>query len=88
MVYLTIFTKTADEFVECFCNKLADVKHHSSSATQQSSYFAAYFGVEGEWHFSATSHGKGACDGLGAMNFLYCNCTEYSQVKDLLEARF
>ena len=23
------------------------------------------FGVEAEWHFSATSHGKGACDGLG-----------------------
>ena len=22
------------------------------------------FGVEAEWHFSATSHGKGACDGL------------------------
>lgn len=23
------------------------------------------FGVDAEWHFSATSHGKGACDGLG-----------------------
>lgn len=23
------------------------------------------FGIEAEWHFSATSHGKGACDGLG-----------------------
>lgn len=23
------------------------------------------FGVHAEWHFSATSHGKGACDGLG-----------------------
>ena len=23
------------------------------------------FGVAAEWHFSATSHGKGACDGLG-----------------------
>ena len=23
------------------------------------------FGVCAEWHFSATSHGKGACDGLG-----------------------
>ena len=22
-------------------------------------------GVKAEWHFSATSHGKGACDGLG-----------------------
>ena len=23
------------------------------------------FGLSAEWHFSATSHGKGACDGLG-----------------------
>ncbi len=23
------------------------------------------FGMSAEWHFSATSHGKGACDGLG-----------------------
>ena len=23
------------------------------------------FGVPAEWHFSATSHGKGACDGVG-----------------------
>ena len=23
------------------------------------------FGVCAEWHFSATSHGKGTCDGLG-----------------------
>ena len=23
------------------------------------------FSVKAEWHFSATSHGKGACDGLG-----------------------
>ena len=23
------------------------------------------FGVQAEWHFSATSHGKGACDGVG-----------------------
>ena len=25
----------------------------------------ADFGVKAEWHFSATSHGKGACDGVG-----------------------
>ena len=23
------------------------------------------FGIKAEWHFSATYHGKGACDGLG-----------------------
>jgi len=25
----------------------------------------ADFGINAEWHFSATSHGKGACDGVG-----------------------
>ena len=28
-------------------------------------YHKEDFGVKAEWHFSATSHGKGACDGLG-----------------------
>ena len=28
--------------------------HHSSD-----------FNISAEWHFSATSHGKGACDGIG-----------------------
>ena len=28
-------------------------------------YHEADFGVPAEWHFSATSHGKGACDGVG-----------------------
>jgi len=23
------------------------------------------FGIKAEWHFSATAHGKGACNGLG-----------------------
>jgi len=28
-------------------------------------YHQKDFGIAAEWHFSATSHGKGACDGLG-----------------------
>ena len=28
-------------------------------------YHQLDFGIEAEWHFSATSHGKGACDGIG-----------------------
>ena len=28
-------------------------------------YHQADFGIPAQWHFSATSHGKGACDGLG-----------------------
>ena len=28
-------------------------------------YHKEDFGITAEWHFSATSHGKGACDGLG-----------------------
>ena len=27
----------------------------------------ADFGIPAEWHFSATAHGKGACDGLGGL---------------------
>ena len=81
------------------------------------------FGIKAEWHLSATSHGKGACDGLGgtvkrlaaraslqrpyqekimtplqlydwartslkAIQFSYCTCSEYSEVKEQLEIRF
>ena len=28
-------------------------------------FHEADFGISAEWHFSATSHGKGACDGVG-----------------------
>ena len=28
-------------------------------------YHKEDFGISAEWHFSATSHGKGACDGVG-----------------------
>lgn len=28
-------------------------------------HHAVDFGIPAQWHFSATSHGKGACDGLG-----------------------
>ena len=81
------------------------------------------FGVKAKWHFSATSHGKGACDGIGgtvkhlaaqvslqrlyqeqimtplqlydwartslkAIQFTYCSCAEYSEVRDQLETQF
>lgn len=29
------------------------------------SYHKEEFGIKAEWHFFATSHGKGACDGIG-----------------------
>jgi hypothetical protein len=28
-------------------------------------YHHTDFGIAAQWHFSATSHGKGACDGVG-----------------------
>jgi len=28
-------------------------------------YYEEDFGIPAEWHFSATSHGKGASDGVG-----------------------
>uniref|UniRef100_A0ABD2WEA9 Uncharacterized protein n=1 Tax=Trichogramma kaykai TaxID=54128 RepID=A0ABD2WEA9_9HYME len=36
-------------------NNFTNLKHHEKD-----------FGVPAEWHFSATGHGKGACDGIGA----------------------
>ena len=33
------------------------------------------FGISAEWHFSATAHGKGTCDGLGgAVKTTCCPC--------------
>lgn len=29
-------------------------------------YHKTDYNIEGEWHFQATAHGKGACDGIGA----------------------
>ena len=30
-------------------------------------YHRDYFGLDAEWHFFATSHGKNACDGTGRL---------------------
>ena len=39
--------------------------YFSDGAASQYKNHKADFSVSAEWHFSATSHGKGACDGLG-----------------------
>ena len=38
------------------CKNFINLCHHES-----------FFGIEAEWHFFATSHGKGACDGVGGI---------------------
>ncbi|KAK3931114.1 ARL14 effector protein [Frankliniella fusca] len=65
------------KFVEFLKVKLPGVKkiiYFSDGAAQQYknkknvlnvSYHKEDFGIEAEWHYFATSHGKGPCDGLG-----------------------
>ena len=38
------------------CKNFMNLCHHSVD-----------FGFEAEWHFFATSHGKGPCDGVGGL---------------------
>ncbi len=41
------------------------VLHHNTKTGKILCHHKDDFGIKAEWHFSATSHGKGACDGLG-----------------------
>lgn len=65
---LTSFVKTKFE------NRIEKMFYFSDGAASQYKnkynfanlvYHQRDFGIQGEWHFFATSHGKGPCDGLG-----------------------
>ena len=74
-VYL--FQKCFIEFLKSFLNKELQLKriiYFSDGAASQYKNRKNFlnlchhrddFGISAEWHFSATSHEKGACDGLG-----------------------
>ena len=47
-------------FSDGAASQYKNLKHFINLCSHQ-----ADFGISTEWHFSATSHGKGACDGLG-----------------------
>ena len=61
------------ESILCGENQLK-IKHFSDGASSQYKnqknihnlcLHESDFGIPAEWHFLATSHGKGACDGIG-----------------------
>ncbi|KAK3927342.1 ARL14 effector protein [Frankliniella fusca] len=68
------FQKNYVEFLKVKLPSLKKVIYFSDGAAQQYknkknvlniSYHVEDFGLEAEWHYFATSHGKGPCDGLG-----------------------
>ena len=71
-VYL--FQKNLIAFLKKQCSTPTKIIYFSDSAASQYKnhknflnlcHHQADFGIEAEWHFLATSHGKSACDGLG-----------------------
>ena len=71
-VYL--FQKNLIAFLKKQCSTITKIIYFSDGAASQYKNrknflnlcnHQADFGIEAEWHFSATSHGKSACDGLG-----------------------
>jgi len=66
---LITFLKSALPFAEI--NKITYFSDGAASQYKNQKNFVnlcsheADFGIKAEWHFSATSHGKGVCDGIG-----------------------
>ena len=69
------FHKILIEFLKSSFSVVKKIFYFSDEARQQYKnyknainivYHKADFNVEAEWHFFATAHGKGSCDGLGA----------------------
>lgn len=69
-VYLKIIT----DFIKELNSNAAKIFYFSNGAPQQFKNFKNFvnifyhkedFGIDAEWHFFATAHGKGPCDGVG-----------------------
>ena len=70
-----LFQKTLLSFLKealpCTPEKIIYFSHGAASQYKNRKnflnlcYHEKDFGIRAEWHFSATSHGKGACDGVG-----------------------
>ena len=69
-----MFTKKFVAFLKKNFTVVHRITYFSDGAPQQYkkkknfinlSHHILDFGVAGEWHFYATGHGKGACDGVG-----------------------
>ncbi|XP_043278835.1 uncharacterized protein [Venturia canescens] len=68
------FIRITTEFIKELSNDAVKIIYFSDGAPQQFKNFKNFvninyhkedFGLEVEWHFFATAHGKGPCDGVG-----------------------
>lgn len=68
------FLQVVINHIKTLCPQLTKITHFTDGAASQYKNFKNFlnlvyhqddFGLKGEWHFFATSHGKGPCDGIG-----------------------
>lgn len=73
-VAVFVFSKIINEFIKSICESPEKVFYFSDGAPQQFKNFKNLinvynhqndFGVPAEWHYFASAHGKGPCDGVG-----------------------
>lgn len=73
-VAVHVFQRHLVHFIKEKCKKIDKIIYFSDGASAQYknkkkivnlTHHRQDFGLEAEWHFFPTSHGKGACDGLG-----------------------
>ncbi|XP_057332044.1 uncharacterized protein LOC130671921 [Microplitis mediator] len=69
-----VFLKYVADFVKTISRNAKKIYYFSDGAPQQFKNFKNFvnlyyhkddFGIHAEWHFFATAHGKGPCDGIG-----------------------
>lgn len=73
-VAVHVFNKIITDFVKTISESVSKIYYFSDGAPQQFKNFKNFvnlyyhnsdFGIPAEWHFFATAHGKGPCDGIG-----------------------
>lgn len=73
-VAVYVFSKIITDFIKSINDNPDNIYYFSDGAPQQFKNFKNFvnlyyhkddFGIRAEWHFFATAHGKGPCDGIG-----------------------
>lgn len=73
-VAVSVFSQIINDFIKTLCDCPSKIFYVSDGAPQQFKNFKNFvnlyyheedYGIDAEWHFSATAHGKGPCDGVG-----------------------
>lgn len=69
-----VYLKRISDFIKTLSQQARKIYYFSDGAPQQFKNFKNFdhiyhhkqdFGIDAEWHFFATAHGKGPCDGVG-----------------------